>query len=229
MFVYDNPAVLWRSARALMSAGCIVTPTNIRELVEAAYDESNTPAGLRKSTYRAEGNEAAARGVAHQNALNFGPHAYDRSAGLWDSDTRTPTRLGEPTIPVRLATCENGRIKPWCADSTNPLRDWPLSEVSIRAGRVSGVVEDAASAGALAGLRARWPEWDRETLVLVLKPMSDTTWRGRVLDKRGFPCDVFYSRETGWSWGSELVSFSTVGDANEINDFQEECSPCVGG
>ena len=42
-FVYDNPAVLWRSACALLSAGCIVTPDNIRALVEAAYDEANTP------------------------------------------------------------------------------------------------------------------------------------------------------------------------------------------
>ena len=45
-FVYDNPAVLWRSAQALLSAGSIVSPDNIRDLVEAAYDEANTPSGL---------------------------------------------------------------------------------------------------------------------------------------------------------------------------------------
>jgi CRISPR-associated endonuclease/helicase Cas3 len=36
-FVYNNPAILWRSAHALLSAGSITTPDNIRALVEAAY------------------------------------------------------------------------------------------------------------------------------------------------------------------------------------------------
>jgi CRISPR-associated endonuclease/helicase Cas3 len=54
-FVYDNPAVLWRSARALLSVGRIVTPDNIRELVEAAYDETNTPPGLARATFRRAG------------------------------------------------------------------------------------------------------------------------------------------------------------------------------
>jgi hypothetical protein len=33
-FVYDSPAVLWRSARAILAAQSIVTPDNIRDLVE---------------------------------------------------------------------------------------------------------------------------------------------------------------------------------------------------
>ena len=182
-WVYDNPAVLWRSTRALLGAGAIVTPDNIRQLVEAAYDDRNTPAGLRRSTARAENNDRAARGQAHQNVLEFGS-AYDRSAGLWDSDERTPTRLGEPYVTVRLAHYVDGRLTPWC-DS------WPMSEVSIRAGRISDVVATAD----VEVLRARWPKWDREILMLVLQ-----NGRGMVLDRQGTPCGVSYNREFGWRW-----------------------------
>ena len=199
-WVYDNPAVLWRSARALLGAGQIVTPTNIRTLVEAAYDEANTPAGLRRSTRRAEGNEGRARGVADQNVLAF-ESAYELSAGRWAADEHTPTRLGDPTVTVRLAKyADDGRLVSWFHDRENPVRNWPLSEVSIRAARISGVVEDAESAADLALLRAHWPEWDRETLVLVLRPVGEGIWLGRVLDRDGAPRDVSYSRTTGWRW-----------------------------
>ncbi len=197
-FVYANPAVLWRSAQALLSVGSIVTPDNIRALVEAAYDETNTPPHLEPATFRAEGKEGAARGVAGQNVLTF-EQPYDRAAGLWEPDDHTPTRLGEPQVTLRLARRVNGPLAPWCDDPT-AFHAWCLSEVSVRASRVSGVVEDPETAASLAALRAQWSRWDRDTLVLVLRPVNATTWQGRVVDQRGAPCSVTYSRATGWSW-----------------------------
>jgi CRISPR-associated endonuclease/helicase Cas3 len=152
-FVYDNPAVIWRSACALLSARRIVTPDNIRALVEAAYDETNTPPRLEAATFRAVGKVGAARGVAGQNVLKFDP-PYDRAAGLWEPDDHTPTRLGEPQVTLRLAIYTNGRLAPWC-DDPNAFRAWCLSEVSVRASHVSGVVEDPAFAPAIAALRAQ--------------------------------------------------------------------------
>jgi CRISPR-associated endonuclease/helicase Cas3 len=197
-FVYDNPAVLWRSAQALLSAGSIVSPDNIRDLVEAAYDEANTPTGLETATVRAQGKGAAARGVAGQNILTF-DQPYDRAAGLWEPDDHTPTLLGEPQVTLRLASYTNGRLAPWC-DDPNAFRAWCLSEVSVRASRVAGVVEDPEIAPALASLRAQWSRWDRDTLVLVLQPVNGTAWHGLVTDRRGAPCGVTYSRATGWTW-----------------------------
>jgi CRISPR-associated endonuclease/helicase Cas3 len=197
-FVYNNPAVLWRSARALLTDGRIVTPDNIRALVEAAYDETDTPPHLEPATVRAEGKEGAARGIAGQNVLSF-DRPYDRSAGLWEPDDHTPTRLSEPQVTVRLASYTNGRLTPWCGD-TNPFRAWCLSEVSVRASRVCGVVADPEIAPGIAVLRAQWSRWDRDTLVLVLRPLDATTWQGRIADQRGAQHGVTYSRTTGWTW-----------------------------
>jgi CRISPR-associated endonuclease/helicase Cas3 len=197
-FVYNNPAVLWRSARALLSAGCITTPDNVRALVEAAYDETNTPPGLDAATLRADGRDAAERGVAAQNVLTW-DQPYDRAAGLWEPDDHTPTRLGEPQVTLRLASYVNGRLAPWCADP-NAFRAWCLSEMTVRASRVSGVVEDPTAAPSIAALRAQWSAWDRDTPVLVLRPVDATTWQGRVVDQRGSPCGVTYDRPSGLAW-----------------------------
>jgi CRISPR-associated endonuclease/helicase Cas3 len=194
-FVYDNPAVLWRSARALLGAGNITTPDNIRALVEAAYDEANTPAGLAAATQRAEGREGAARGIGLQNVLEFA-QPYDRAAGLWEPDDHTPTRLGDARTTLRLATLENGVARPLCDDG-DAARAWRLSEVSVRASRVAHVVNDAAAAQAVAALRADWPRWERETPVLVLRPGADGMWRGRIVDPAGALRDVVYSRAVG--------------------------------
>jgi CRISPR-associated endonuclease/helicase Cas3 len=198
-FVYDNPAVLWRSACVLLSAGHIVSPDNVRDLVEAAYDETNTPPGLESATFRAEGKEGAARGVAGQNVLTF-DQPYDRSAGLWEPDDHTPTRLSEPQVTLRLASFANGRLMPWC-DDTSSYRAWCLSEISVRPSRVAGVIEAPETAPAVAALRAQWSRWDRDIPVLVLRPLDGATWQGRVVDRRGAQCDVTYSRTTGLAWG----------------------------
>lgn len=197
-FVYDNPAVLWRSAQALLIAGRITTPDNIRALVEAAYDEPNTPPHLEPATFRAAGKEGAARGIAGQNVLTF-DRPYARDAGLWEPDDHTPTRLGEPQITLRLASYTNGRLAPWCDDSS-AFRAWCLSEVSVRASRVSGVIEDPEVTPSIAALRAQWSRWDRDTLVLVLRPLDGTTWQGIIVDQRGMEHGVTYSRTTGWIW-----------------------------
>jgi CRISPR-associated endonuclease/helicase Cas3 len=191
-FVYDNPAVLWRSARALLGAGTITTPDNIRSLVEDAYDEANTPAGLTAATQRAEGREGAARGIGLQNVLTF-EQPYDRAAGLWEPDDRTPTRLGDARTTLRLAVLENGTVRPLC----DGAHAWHLSEVSVLASRVADVVNDAAAAQAVEALRADWPRWEREIPVLVLRPVGVETWQGRVVDATGARQDVVYSRAAG--------------------------------
>jgi CRISPR-associated endonuclease/helicase Cas3 len=197
-FVYDNHAILWRSACALLSVGHITTPDNIRTLVEAAYDEANTPPGLAAATLRATGKDGAARGIAGQNVLTF-EQPYDRTAGLWEPDDHTPTRLGEPQTTLRLATLANGRVTPLC-DDPDAYRAWCLSEVSVRASRVARVADDPEAAPAVAALRTRWSRWDHDMPVLVLRLLDGETWQGRIIDAAGTPRVVTYSRTTGLIW-----------------------------
>jgi CRISPR-associated endonuclease/helicase Cas3 len=194
-FVYDNPAILWRSARALLSTEHITTPGNIRDLVEAAYDEANTPPGLASATLRATGKDGAARGIAGQNVLTF-DQPYDRRTGLWEPDEHTPTRLGEPQITLRLAIFANGQVKPLC-DDPDAYRAWCLSEISVRASRVAGVADDPETARAVTTLRAHWSNWDRKIPVLVLRAMNAATWQGLVVDAAGVQRVVTYSRTVG--------------------------------
>jgi CRISPR-associated endonuclease/helicase Cas3 len=197
-FVYDNPAILWRSACALLAAGHINTPDNIRALVEAAYDEANSPSGLASATLRATGRDGAARGIAAQNVLTF-EQPYDRAAGLWEPDDHTPTRLGEPQVTLRLATLANGGVEPLC-DDRDEYRAWCLSEVSVRASRVARVTDDPETAPAVAKLRAHWSSWDRDLLVLVLRPSDGGVWQGRIIDAAGTQRGVTYSRTTVLIW-----------------------------
>jgi len=196
-FVYRDHALLWRSARVLLEAGEIISPDNVRSLVEAAYDRTGPdaePPGLEPATRRAWGEWLAARGVALQNLLKV-EEPYCRESGLWEPDVRTPTRLGEPQITLRLARLENGRLVPWCPDPDG-LRAWALSEVSVRAARVAGPAPDAVAGPLIEAVRKNWPRWDRETAVLVLR-RGDGPWTAGVLDRQGRRVIVGYDLSLG--------------------------------
>jgi hypothetical protein len=65
---------------------------------------------------------------------------------------------------------------------------------------VAAVVEEPEIAPSITALRAEWSRWDREMLVLVLRPVNDTAWAARIVDQRGTQRGVTYSRTTGWCW-----------------------------
>jgi CRISPR-associated endonuclease/helicase Cas3 len=198
-FVYPDHALLWRSARALLGTGAIETPSGIRPLVEAAYDRDAPdaiPPGLAPASGRAEGAEIAAAGIAWQNLLRL-EEPYDRDAGLWEPDVRTPTRLGEARVVFRLARNDAGTIVPWYPHD-DLRRAWALSEVSVRATRLKGAVEDAV----VAALKTQWPAWDREIPVLFLRPGADGRWTGEGKDPRDKQLPVTYDTARGLMIGS---------------------------
>jgi CRISPR-associated endonuclease/helicase Cas3 len=195
-FVYKNPAILWRSVRALLGAGHITTHENIRALVEAAYDVDNTPSALAPAALNARKRDDTAAGESAQNVLKFG-NPYDRRSGRWEPEDYTPTRDGEPQITLRLATYASGRLEPLCPDQST-YRAWRLSEVSVRAWRAANADNAPETAPAVAALRAGWKgRREREIVVLVLQPAGEATWCGRVIDASGAARDVRYSRTTG--------------------------------
>jgi CRISPR-associated endonuclease/helicase Cas3 len=123
--VYPDHALLWRSARALFRAGGIETPEGVRGLIEAVYDKANweeTPPALLHRELRAEGETSAASSIAQTNVLLLRPQGgrahvgYRADAGSWDSDVRTPTRLSNDSMRIRLGRLIDGDVPPWAED-----------------------------------------------------------------------------------------------------------------
>jgi CRISPR-associated endonuclease/helicase Cas3 len=201
-FVYPDHALLWRSARVLLQTGCIETPDGVRALVEAAYDRdacNAVPPGLSRVANRAEGAELAAAGIALQNLLEIN-HPYERDAGLWEPDVRTPTRLGNERVVFRLARLDDGTVVPWYPHA-EPRRAWALSEVSLRANRLKGAPEDAAVNTA----KRDWPVWDRDIPVLVLRPDGVDQWQALALDPGEKLQSVTYDRSRGLIFSGEAA------------------------
>jgi CRISPR-associated endonuclease/helicase Cas3 len=198
-FVYPDHALLWRSARFLLQTGAIETPAGIRALVESVYDDAAAhavPPGLAPSANRAEGKDLAAAGIACQNLLEV-DRPYEREAGLWEPDVRTPTRLADARIVFRLARIEDGRVVPWCPH-VDARRAWALSEVAVRASRLNDAVENAPVTVAKQG----WPAWDREIPVLLMRPDTGGGWYSEGVDPKGSRRPVTYDATRGLMIGS---------------------------
>ena len=206
-WVYPDHALLWRSARALFRAGGITTPSCIRTLVESVYDEATreeAPPALLHRELRAAGETSAASSIAQTNVLLLRPqggrsHAgYSADAGAWNSDVRTPTRLSNDSIRIRLGRLVNDVVLPW-AEADGSWRSWALSEVSVRIGRISGEESDPVIASAVAVAKARWPQSDREVPLFALREEGGT-WRGRGSNPRGQAVQVQYNSDIGLSF-----------------------------
>jgi CRISPR-associated endonuclease/helicase Cas3 len=193
-YVYPDHALLWRSARTLLQRGYIETPGGIRALVEAAYNRDTAdavPPALAGAANRAEGAELAAAGIALQNLLKI-EEPYERRAGLWEPDVRTPTRLGDAQIVFRLAREEAGRVVPWYPH-TELWRAWALSEVAVRATRLKGAEENELIQKA----KRDWPAWDRDIPVLLMKRGASGKWHGTGIDPRERRLPVTYDTISG--------------------------------
>jgi CRISPR-associated endonuclease/helicase Cas3 len=206
--VYPDHALLWRSARALFRAGGIKTPEGVRLLVEAVYDETAreaTPQALLPRALRAAGNTSAASSIAQTNVLLLRPQGgrphvgYSADAGSWDSDVRTPTRLSDDSMRIRLGRFADGIVLPW-ADADAPWRAWALSEVPVRVGRIAREGEtDASITGAVEAAKSRWPEAERTVPLIALRQEQDS-WSGRACNPSGQAVQVRYSMQKGLSF-----------------------------
>lgn len=202
--VYRDDSLLWRSARAVLRAGAIVTPDNVRALVEAAYDheaDGAVPAALSRSFEAAEAKRGVAVGIARQNLLVLNK-PYHRDAGAWETDVRTPTRLEEQEHRVlRLARLEAGRVVPWC-DHPDPRRAWALSEVSVPVSRVASGNDGAQLSQATAAAKTNWGVWEKDIPIAVVQEVPSGSLRGLAYGEVG---SVFfhYSKDSGLSWASK--------------------------
>ena len=172
--VYRDPALLWRGARALFAAGALVTPDDMRPLLEAAGADL-VPPGLAHQAGQAHGKVLAVTELGRQNVLEFRA-GYTRQNGAWDPDTITPTRLEErPRVTLRLALERGGTVVPY-AEADTPGHAWSLSEVVVAAHRVSACPVPPSLETAAMTARAGWGRWERDSpriLLAVLTPVPD--------------------------------------------------------
>jgi CRISPR-associated endonuclease/helicase Cas3 len=203
-FVYGDHALLWRSAREVFRRGAIVTPEDMRPIIETVFDRDApgaVPPGLTASDQAAQGKGLSQAGIAAQNVLDL-RKGYRLDAGLWDPDTNTPTRLEErPHVTLRLACLRNGVIVPYAGD-TDPLLAWAQSEVSVAQYRIATCPVPAGLEIAAETAKAQWGRWERDSPVVVLallQPDGD----GYSLEARvesGAAVLARYDVQTGLSW-----------------------------
>lgn len=183
-WVYQHHGQLWLTMRALLDAGGMRLETQSpRDLIECVFsdDLEKVPEGLAASSVKAEGKAMAERATAGMNGLVLG-NGYVHHAGAWESDTRTPTRLGADSRVLRLAKWDGGALTPWWPDD-DPRRAWRLSEVSVRANRVASIdySHDRALARAVEREVERWPEKYDPPLLVVLEEVCGD-WQARAKD-----------------------------------------------
>ncbi len=172
--VYRDPALLWRSARAVFGAGGITTPDDVRALIETVADaeaEGAIPPGLAAQAGRNEGKDRADRDLGRQAVLNLRA-GYTSGNGLWEPDTRTPTRLeDQPQVVLRLALLRGGVVVPY-AEDPEVRRAWALSEVGIAESRIAACPVPPELAAAAEAARAQWGRWERDNPRLLLAVMT---------------------------------------------------------
>lgn len=177
--MYPDPARLWLTARVLGDAGEIVVPRDARLLVERVFgpeSEAAIPDGLRRAAAQVRGEENADAAFAAENALKL-KKGYMVTEGLWASDVRTPTRLGEPTVTVRLARWDAEQVRPW-AEFPDPGIAWDLSQVSVRERYVAGEAEFAPPlAEAVEKARVRMGGRGKDVVIVPLRPVGEA-WEG---------------------------------------------------
>ncbi|PZW44788.1 CRISPR-associated Cas3 family helicase [Humitalea rosea] len=201
--VYRDPALLWRSARAVFGRGAITTPQDMRPLIETAFDTQAPgaiPAALADAAGQALGKAQAATGIARQNLLVF-TECYDRNAGLWEPETQTPTRLEDrPQVTLRLALLRDGAVVPYAADA-DPARAWALSEVLVARHRIAACPVPAGLEAAVEAAKAGWGRWERESerVVLAVMTASRDAYMIEGRTESGTAVRIFYQESVGLS------------------------------
>jgi CRISPR-associated endonuclease/helicase Cas3 len=179
--VYDDPGVLWRTAREMQQRGRLDLPRDARELVEAVYGSTEVPASLQPRSALAEGQEMAHASLA-QNAVVKLDLGYLREGADWSSEAYTPTRIGEPTTTVRLARVDPNGARPW-ETSLEARLHWPLSQLSVARRLISRAA--AGDEPLRRQLEDTQPFLGEDVVTVLLREQSPGLWCGLAIADRG--------------------------------------------
>jgi CRISPR-associated endonuclease/helicase Cas3 len=205
--VYRDHALLWRSARAVFQRGAIVTPDDMRPIIDEVFCDAApnaVPPALAPSADDAYARELSHIGIAAQNVLNL-RKGYERNAGLWEPDTNTPTRLEDrPHVTLRLALVRGVAIVPY-ADDPDLRRAWALSEVQVARFRIAECPVPVGLEAEAARAKAGWGRWERDS-PMVLLALLTCDGEGYRLDARaesGAVVAAWYDARSGLSWSGD--------------------------
>ena len=168
-FVYQHAGVMWRSAKALFDAGCIDTPESFRPLIERVYANEDVPPALEEKQLDDEGKEMGNRSLGRFNVVDL-EGGYGSLPTELSGTEDIGTRLGEPTVMLRLARIEEDRLIPWCTvPDDDPNRAWALSEIRVRENFLAGASPSPEDQALQEQTKSDWPEWEREILIAVVE------------------------------------------------------------
>jgi CRISPR-associated endonuclease/helicase Cas3 len=182
--VYRDHRVIWRSAKALFTAGSICTPDGLRDLISQVYDsEEPVPEAIETASREADGKRYSHRSIAEGTLLKLS-EGYSGNNQIWHDDRKICTRLEEePSVTFRLSRIENGKAVPWYKSESGGedlRRAWALSEVSIQRRRADDVPEvSGAMAALMQAAKSDWGKWEKDIPLLVLE-INGSTWFGTV-------------------------------------------------
>jgi CRISPR-associated endonuclease/helicase Cas3 len=192
-WVYPHHGHLWLAAQWLQKKGGFSVPGDSRDMMETVYGEDfseNLPEALKDVELEAEGKDKADSALAGFNALEL-ELGYIKADTKWD-DMNAPTRLGQPTIMVRLARQKEGIWGPWWDGGGNP---WENSQLSVR---MALVAEDAAEDKTITeALRKTMSDEGRYCVVIPLHE-KDGRWVGKALDVKKKAVSIEYDAEFGF-------------------------------
>lgn len=161
--VYQHAGIMWRSARRVFECGRIRVPEGLRLMIEAVYGAATEPVPqtLAVAEQKGAGKDSAAKALGAMNVIDL-----QEGYGALPSDLRIDedigTRLGEPTVRLRLARRVDGVLVPWDRTPGAPLHvAWALSEVKVRQAFWGNVKPLAADETLREAARRDWPEWDK--------------------------------------------------------------------
>jgi CRISPR-associated endonuclease/helicase Cas3 len=200
-WVYRDHGALWLTADILHRLKAIVTPQGTRELIEAVYGEisdARIPAALRASRDEAVGRNAAQRGEANWQVLDWA-RGYT-AVGAWEDDFVPRTRLeGSPRSTLRLAIIdEDGGIVPYAKGASDSgMANWMLSEVQVSARRAAAEDIPGQFEIAAAETKADWGRFDKQKILVILQQTNEAVLQGFVSDIDQKRRQIFYSSDRG--------------------------------
>lgn len=194
-WVYKHHGKLWLTATWLCERRGFSMPDDAREMIEWVYgEESETaiPKDLILAEDQTMGQDMADRSLASLNSLKLND-GYRSTMTNWQDDASAPTRLGEPTVTVRLARFNGKQLVPWFSENTG--HDWELSQLSIRKSQIASEDPDYLLEF-VAAARDVMPDEGRYCVVIPMKENGDT-WRGQALNSQDQRVDVIYNSLMG--------------------------------
>ncbi|MDR2240647.1 MAG: CRISPR-associated helicase Cas3' [Zoogloeaceae bacterium] len=205
-YVYPDAGKLWLGARALLAAGCLVSPGEsaqpgaVRELVEAAYGQAaeQIPDALQRATQKQLGKDLAMQSQGAFNALNLDKGYCIESSGRWYEDGCVPTRLGDETVTLYLARKVAGELRPLCDDEHH---SWELSAVRVRDGIAEALAPQWRQrfASTIQNLRSRYRLLEEPAFIVPLVE-ADGGLKAYVIDASGREREMLYNIQDGLTW-----------------------------